>query len=82
MSAFITHLVYLKGTSISVDVKRISVRYPVLIIFVLFLDAFARCQGLGVKCVQVQGEGDLKPKFDAKGVRDAILELSREDDTP
>ncbi|KAI0706212.1 UPF0052-domain-containing protein [Cytidiella melzeri] len=62
-SAFITHLLYLKNTTVPVDVQQIT--------------------ALGVKCVEVEGspaeeEGKV-PKFDAKSVRRAILDLLRQD---
>lgn len=74
VSAFITHLLYLKGTSVHVDIERITVsarRY-------LCLPSRIHCyyQSMGVKCVEVEGVGEgTVPKFEASGVLEAILEL-------
>ncbi|KAI0809092.1 hypothetical protein BC629DRAFT_1481903 [Irpex lacteus] len=62
-SAFVTHLLYLKGTIVPVDIQQVT--------------------ALGVKCVEVDGppsEDDKPPKFDAQGVRKAILEVLRQVD--
>ncbi|GJE94182.1 hypothetical protein PsYK624_103500 [Phanerochaete sordida] len=60
-SAFVTHLVYLKGCHVPVDVRRLT--------------------NMGVRCVEVGGAntprniaGGEPPKFDARSVREAIVD--------
>ncbi|KAI0344242.1 UPF0052-domain-containing protein [Trametopsis cervina] len=63
VSAFVTHLLYLKNTLVPVDIKQVT--------------------ALGVRCIEVEGvqDGGSAPKFEAVGVRAAILNLLREEGT-
>lgn len=77
ISAFITHLVYLKGTTVEVDVPAITVRSPVS--SARLTPIIMRCtQALGVRCVEVGGFADertLLPQFDAPSVTRAVHEI-------
>lgn len=87
ISAFVTHLVYLRGTTVRVDVDHITVRvsYPVhrvpcLLAMTVLALTYVRClpQSLGVKCLAVDGiqeSGDDTPKYDAACVRSAIDDI-------
>ena len=76
ISAFITHLVYLKGTAVPVDIQQITVRF----LYLLLEDSqlTVRAQGLGVRCIAVEGPVDERtkvPRFDAASVQSAIREI-------
>lgn len=81
VSAFVTHTVYLKGTSVEVDVGKVTVRGRIPQSSVRSL-IFMLSQALGVKCVVVEGPVDERtgvPKFNADCVRQAILGILSED---
>ena len=83
ISAFVTHMLYLKGTLVPVDVKAVTVRNVSLSL--LMRDAHCLGQALGVKCVEVVGATDPKtqaPRFSAGSVRRAIMHLLEEDSSP
>ena len=78
VSAFVTHLLYLRGTLVPVDVHAITVGSRRSICTRWLTVA----QALGVKCVEVVGPLDAKsqvPKFSASSVRRALLALLEED---
>lgn len=83
ISAFITHIVYLKHTSVHVDVPLITVS----VMIILGRKGHSRLliydQALGVRCIEVAGGVDnnnRSPQFDASCVRQAIRQILANDD--
>lgn len=80
ISAFITHLVWLEGTSIKVDVTALTVS-----LYSIMRHRYSRflllsiLQALGVKAIMVKGnvEGgeDQGPRYDAGVVRHALTKI-------
>ena len=75
-SAFITHVVYLRGCAVHVDVGQIRVRSPTRD---AFLDILHFCQAAGVECVEVESH-DVRDvsgglNFDPRSVQEALYKI-------
>lgn len=71
ISAFVTDLVYLRGTQIVVDVKKITVSVG---LYQAKTMLSTRKQAMGVRCREMEGG----PRFDADIVALAIQEVCRD----
>ena len=67
VSAFITHLVHLKNSTVEVDTAEITVSSPSSIQPPFHTDSFAK--SMGVRCVEVQAAGQ---HFDAQSAGEAL----------
>lgn len=74
VSAFITDLVYMKGSNVAVDIKHITVSDKRTFVIML-LSSTRFWQSLGVKCTELEGNYGHTTSFNADAVKDAIRQV-------
>lgn len=81
VSAFITHIVYLRGALVSVDVPHITVSRLLRNVRSMTHGSWHLLQTLGVRCVEVESSvgSEGVPQFDAACVQVAIQRILSEE---